>query len=134
MRYAKRHRRDRLDAAGPESQAPVVSKKTKPAPDEIGRRPVAWRDLVILCRKCGGKRKGGFGEDGSDDLRAALRKGLRAAGYGRSVRVIETGCLGICPKRAVVAFRGADPSQLLIVPRGRGVSDILGHLGFILPE
>ena len=121
------------------SQLSVVKSKRKPAPAVIGQRRAPCRDLVVLCRTCGGKRGGGkrgggFGEDGKHELRSVLRKALRAAGDGGGVRIIETGCLGVCPKRAVVAFRGNDPGRLLIVPRGSATPDVLAALGLMAPE
>ncbi len=109
---------------------PPVGKKIKPS-QPIGARQAAWRELVILCRKCGGKLKGGFGDDGRDDLRTALRDALRQAGRRRDVRIIEAGCFGVCPKRAVVALRGSLPGQLLIVPQGQPAAAVLDGLGII---
>ncbi len=106
-----------------------VGKKIKPPSPPIVVREVAWRELVVLCRKCGGKLKGGFGDGGRDELRAALRQALRLAGRRREVRIIETGCLGVCPKGAVVALRGAAPGQLLIVPQGEPAASVLAGLG-----
>jgi len=116
-----------------------VGKKSRAAPDQIDRRQAPtdqidrrqapWQDLVLLCRKCGGKLKGGFGDEGRDDLRSALRDGLREAGRRRDFRVVETGCLGICPKGGVVALRGSDPGRILIVPQGQAIVGVLEALG-----
>lgn len=114
-----------------------VSKKNKSRriPVEIGSRVASWRELIVVCRKCGGRLKGGgFGENGSDDLRSALRDGLREAGRKRDVRLVETGCLGICPKGAVVAIRGSEPGRILIVPQGQPAASVLETLGVILPK
>ena len=105
-----------------------MSKRTKSI-GEIGSREASWQDIVILCRKCGGKLKGGFGEKGRDDLRGALRHALRATGRRRAVRVLETGCFGICPKGAVVALRGKAPGRILIVPQGQPAARVLETLG-----
>lgn len=83
----------------------------------------------MLCRKCGGKLKGGFGEKGRAGLRSALRDELRDLGRRREIRVIETGCFGVCPKNAVVAARGSDPGRLLIVPQGQPAGAVLDALG-----
>ena len=96
---------------------------------EIGSREASWQELVILCRKCGGKLKGGFGEDGRSDLRGALRDALRETGRRGAVRILETGCFGICPKRAVVALRGTAPGRILIVPEGQPAATVLETLG-----
>lgn len=106
-----------------------MGKKSRAAPDQIDRRQAPWQDLVLLCRKCGGKLKGGFGDEGRDDLRSALRDGLREAGRRRDFRVVETGCLGICPKGGVVALRGSDPGRILIVPQGQAIVGVLEALG-----
>ena len=88
---------------------------------------------MILCRKCGGKLDGGFGDDGRDDLRSALRDGLREAGRRRDIRIIETGCLGICPKGGVVALRGSEPGRVLIVSQGQSTGHVLETLGVSPP-
>ena len=106
-----------------------MSKKSKAAPDEIGRRQASWQDLVILCRKCGGKLDGGFGDKGRHGLRSVLREGLREAGRRRDFRIVETGCLGICPDGGVVALLGSEPGRILIVPRGQAVGGVLAALG-----
>lgn len=106
-----------------------MSKKNKVVAGQIDSREAAWQDLVILCRKCGGKLKGGFGDKGRDDLRSALRDGLREAGRRRDVRIIETDCLGVCPKGGVVAMRGSEPGRILIVPQGQSAGQVLETLG-----
>jgi hypothetical protein len=141
LRYAIAYRPGggRIDPGTAALHPGLVSKKNKsrrpPAdgPVGIGSQVASWRDLVIVCRKCGGRLKGGFGEDGRDDLRSVLRDGLRAVGRKRDVRVIETGCLGICPKGAVVAIRGSEPGRILLVPQGQTPGRILETLGVILP-
>ncbi len=122
--------RGRLTPADASRTLRPVGKKIKPPPP-IGARQAPWRELVILCRKCRGKLEGGFGDEGRDDLRSALRDALRDAGRRRDVRIIETGCLGVCPKRAVVALRGSMPGQLLIVPQGEPAASVLDRLGII---
>ncbi len=111
-----------------------MGKKIKPSPQPIVGRQAAWRELVVLCRKCTGKLKGGFGDDGREDLRVVLREVLREAGRRHEVRVIETGCLGVCPKRAVVALHGSMPGQLLIVPQGQPAASVLDSLGISLTQ
>lgn len=78
-----------------------------------------WRDVVLVCRKCSRKLDGeGFGPDGDQSLRKALRKAL-SAGKGRKAKagVIEVGCFDVCPKDAVVVANAAKPAEWLIVPR-----------------
>lgn len=118
-----------IEASGGASHPWEMSKKSKAAPDGIGTHQASWQDLVILCRKCGGKLDGGFGDDGRDDLRSALRDGLREAGRRRDIRIIETGCLGICPKGGVVTLRGSEPGRVLIVSQGQSTGHVLETLG-----
>ncbi len=48
--------------------------------------------LVSVCHTCSG--------DGSA-LRSALKKEFKRRGCGKTVRVVKSSCLDICPKRAV---------------------------------
>lgn len=68
-----------------------------------------WRGLVLLCRECEDRR------DGPDAVRAKeVRRLLKAlpptgAETGK-LKVVQSGCLGLCPKKAiavVVACGGA---------------------------
>ena len=106
-----------------------MSRKNKTAPDTIVTRQAPWQDIVVLCRKCGGKLDGGFGDQGRDDLRSVLRDGLRDAGRKRDFRIVETGCLGICPKGGVAALRGSEPDRILIVPQGQAAGGLLETFG-----
>jgi len=105
-----------------------MSKHDKPA----GIRALAARGtaLVAICRKCGKKLGGGFGKDGDVSLAKALRcdfdlgKGKRAI-----VRLVETGCLDICPKGAVVVIAGDRPGETLLIPGGTSTDDVAVRLG-----
>lgn len=95
-----------------------------------------WEHLVLVCRKCSKKLDGGFGEDGEDTLRSELRRAFRKTRLRRSVRVLEVGCLSVCPKDAVSVVTSAAPSMVLIVPAGTqaeqaaaSVQEILGSHG-----
>ncbi len=81
-------------------------------------RPTPWRDVIILCRKCGKRCDGGFGNKGHESLKAALRRALREAGQHRQVRVMETSCLGICPKHGVTALNATRPGTIHVVSTG----------------
>ena len=87
------------------------------SPDPVSR-PTPWRDVILVCRKCGKKLRGGFGAKRKDDLKAVLRQALREAGRRHDVRVIETGCLGVCPKRGVTALNASHPSAIHVIPAG----------------
>jgi predicted metal-binding protein len=80
--------------------------------------PTPWQDIVLVCRKCSKKLDGGFGPDGGQRLGPAVKQMLRTTGRRRSVRVIETKCLRLCPKGAVTMLRGSQPGEMLAVPEG----------------
>ncbi len=71
---------------------------------------------------------GGYGPKGHDTLRSALRAELSAKGFRRQVRIIETRCLGVCPKRAVTALNAGKPDKILTVPRETRPEDALALL------
>lgn len=89
-----------------------------------------WSTCILVCKKCSKKAGGGFGEKG----RTSLAKALRARGSGKRGRkadfgVIETGCLKLCPKNAVVVIDTAYPQDWRVVPRGTDVDALAGDLG-----
>lgn len=75
-----------------------------------------WREVVILCRKCGKKLDGGFGPKRKDSLKDSLRVALRDIGQRRQVRVMETACLGVCPKGGVTALNATRPGLVHVIP------------------
>jgi predicted metal-binding protein len=83
----------------------------------IGTRPTPWKTFLLLCGKCARKMDGGYGPKGKDTLRSALRTELSAKGLRRQVRIIETRCMGVCPKRAVTALNASQPGTILTLPR-----------------
>ena len=102
-----------------------MSKKRAIDDKQIYNVQTGWTDTLLICRKCSRKLDGGFGPDGTDTLRRALRAGLRAAGRRRQVGLMEVACLGVCPKRAVTTARASEPGSLRIVPEGTPVEVIL---------
>ena len=86
-----------------------------------------WSGVVLVCGKCSKKLGGGFGEKGRTPLAKALR-GEPGFGKGRKaeVGVVETKCLGICPKAAVVVVDTREPGRWRIVPAGSDVA-LLGE-------
>jgi predicted metal-binding protein len=91
--------------------------------------PTGWRNVVFICRKCSKKLDGGFGADGTQSLRGALRDGLRARGRRGEVGLIEVGCLGVCPKGAVTVGLASAPGELLVVGRGADAGAVLDRGG-----
>jgi len=89
-----------------------------PTDNMISTTQAPWRDIAMVCGKCSRKLKGGFGKKGKHDLADVLKVALKEAGRRRELRVVEVGCLGLCPKRAVTAVSSARPDQVLAIPKG----------------
>jgi predicted metal-binding protein len=71
---------------------------------------------------------GGYGPKGKDRLKTALRSGLAERGRLRQVQVIETRCMGVCPRKAVTALNAEDPETILTIPRKTDAGDALARL------
>jgi len=119
-----------LILAQPHPNFGVMSKKT---PDGLATTPTPWREVVLVCGKCSKKLHGGFGPDRDDTLARVLKQALRSAGRRREIRVIETKCLGLCPKDAVTVLPAAAPGALLTVAGPAGLARLLGRLGVDQP-
>jgi len=94
-----------------------------------------WAGAILVCGKCSKKVGGGFGPKGKTSLVKALRK-ADGLGKGRKARVgvIETRCLGICPKNAVMLVDTRHPDRWLAVPAGADVADVAAGLTSDEPE
>ena len=92
---------------------------------EITAHPTPWLSVILICRKCSKKLVGGFGPDGGQTLTRELKRALRADGQRRTIRVIETKCLGLCPKDAVTVLPAGNPAFLLAVPAGTAAASVL---------
>lgn len=85
--------------------------------------------LLAVCGKCSKKVDGGFGKGGKASLVKTLRRDLASAkGKRAGVRIVETRCLGVCPRHAVAMVDGARPDAVLIVARGTDVGMIADRL------
>lgn len=94
-------------------------------------RPVRaqWSGAVLVCGKCSKKLDGGFGAKRRTSLAKLLRKALglgkgRKAGRG----IVETKCLGLCPKNAVAVLNADRADRWFVVPAGTDVADIQAAL------
>jgi predicted metal-binding protein len=96
--------------------------------DPITARPTPWKTVLLTCGKCSRKLNGGFGPKGRDTLKSQLRLALTARGHRREVRIIESRCLGICPKKAVTALNAASPGRILIVRKKTKASEAIAWL------
>lgn len=94
----------------------------------IRSRPRPWKTVILLCGKCARKLDGGFGPKGKDTLRGTLRSALKEHGCRRQVRIIESRCIGICPKKAVTALNASRPGTVLTVPTGTPADVVLEQL------
>lgn len=92
--------------------------------------------LIAICGKCGRNLGGGFDDDGKRPLAKTLRRRVPGAkGKRATLRIVETKCLDICPKGAVVVLDSADPGVTMIVPAGMPVAEVAGELGLgVLPR
>lgn len=93
----------RQDPGGAVREDEVESDRVESARVETTKVRTAkagFTDLVLVCRKCA-KRQGVDRKQLGRAVKRAFRQGAReAAGKGAGkVRVLETGCLGPCPKR-----------------------------------
>jgi predicted metal-binding protein len=84
-----------------------------------------WERALLVCGKCTAKLDGGFGVKGRIPLGKALRKEL-GVGRGRKARIGVAGvkCLGLCPKRAVVAIDTAHPGRWHVIPAGTAIAEV----------
>lgn len=83
---------------------------------------------MLLCGKCARGLDGGYGRDGDETLRAALRAALKKAGRHKEVHIIETRCLGVCPKGAVTVLNAHAPGRILTIPAGTPIAEVLALL------
>jgi predicted metal-binding protein len=96
--------------------------------DNFSSRPTPWRNVVVLCRKCGKKLDGGFGRKRKESLKTVLRQTLRTAGRRRDIRILETSCMGLCPKGGVTALNATHPGTIHVISVGSEPTDALQTL------
>ena len=97
-------------------------------PHRVRSRPTPWKTVILLCGRCARKLDGGFGPKRQQPLRNALWTAIKARGSRREVRIIETRCMGICPKKAVTAINASRPGRILTVPKGAEADEVLAQL------
>ena len=88
-----------------------------------------WQGPVLVCGKCSKKLDGGFGKKGRTPLAKVLRTilGLKK-GRKATLGVVETRCLGICPRHAVALVDGRRPGEWLVVPRDADIAELAARL------
>lgn len=72
-----------------------------PNPAEARTAKARFSEIVLVCAKCAKRQS-----LRPRDLRGRVKDALKRAG-GRKVRVVETGCLGPCPKRLLALATGS---------------------------
>ena len=89
---------------------------------KIGAR---WERAILVCGKCSKRLDGGFGRRGRTPLAKALRKflGLKK-GRKAPLGIIETRCLGVCPRGAVTVIDAARPEEWLLVRAGTPIDEV----------
>ena len=97
-------------------------------PHPVRSRPTPWNTVILLCGKCARKLKGGYGRKSKETLHAVLQTELKTMGDKREFRVIETRCMGICPKKAVTALNASVPTRILTIPQGTEAAEALAQL------
>ena len=89
-------------------------KETLPDPDRPDEAPdflvkPKFGGVVVLCKACQ-KRSSGPAKLKAKDLRKAMRR--EPAPNGLRLRVVESSCLGLCPKKAIAAVAMARGGQI----------------------
>ncbi len=88
-----------------------------------------WEGAVLVCAKCSRRVGGGFGPKGKTRLAKLLRK-QPGFGTGRKARigVVESRCLGVCPRDAVTLVDTRRPADWLLVRPGTAVEAVIARL------
>ncbi|MCQ8279111.1 hypothetical protein NFI95_11720 [Acetobacteraceae bacterium KSS8] len=105
-----------------------MGEKHKAVPGEITVARGPWTTCVLLCGKCGKKLDGGFGDKRDESLASVLKQLLRDREQRKWVRVIQVGCLDICPRGGIAAMRGDAPGEMMIIPAGMDAASIAQRL------
>ena len=84
--------------------------------------PSKWGPVALVCKKCGKKLGGGFGRKGKLGLAETVERTLKEEGRRRAVRVVEGGCLAVCPKGAVTVALG---DRVLVVDAGTEAAEVI---------
>ncbi len=83
-----------------------------------------WATTLFVCAKCTKRAGGGFGRRGRTPLAKALRKALTPAQRDQ-FGVIAVKCLGVCPQSAITMIDSRSPREMMIVPVGTAVADVV---------
>lgn len=83
-------------------------------------------EVVVVCSKCA-KRQGLRPRAVRALLKKAAKQDARAAGSRRKLCIVESGCLGPCPKRAIAVATGASlaAGRVILLDPEAGAADAL---------
>ncbi len=101
------------------------------APDGVKPKIGAqWERTILVCGTCSKRLDGGFGKKGRTPLAKALRKFLGVKRWRKAtIGIVETKCLGICPRGAVTVIDAASPVAWLLVRSGTEIDAVAASLG-----
>lgn len=94
------------------------------------RAAASWDDVLFVCGKCMKRQKGDWS---GPPLRKQLKHALKSEGVGKQIRVVQCGCLDLCPKHGVTLARGSelgDAKKLRVVSSG---DDLRMVVDWLLP-
>ena len=82
-----------------------------------------WLDVILVCAKCARKA-------GRKRFAKELKGALKGSSSGRPARVVEVGCLDLCPKRRLTLATGPDlaAGRLWVLPGSTDASEAAAHL------
>lgn len=87
-----------------------------------------WEANLLVCRKCGKRLGGGFGDKGKTPLVKLLRKAIGGKGRNARIGVVEVKCLGICPGNGVTVVDSREPGRWRIVRAGTPTQEVIDML------
>ncbi|MEG3146097.1 hypothetical protein U1839_15690 [Sphingomonas sp. RT2P30] len=89
-----------------------------------------WERSILVCGKCSKRLGGGFGEKRRTALAKALRTFLGVKRNRKAtIGIVETRCLGVCPRGAVTVIDGASPRAWILVREGTAMAEVADALG-----
>ena len=113
---------------------PAVAPLPIPVTAEAVREAKApFARAVFVCGKCARKLgKRGFGPEGREPLRKALKRAVKDGEWkaGGKVRIVETACLDLCPKgrQAAATEDSLRRRRLFVVDPGASAQGVLTRL------
>ena len=92
---------------------PIPTPTPTPATDAILTLRPGWKQIVMVCKACE-KRSKGPKKFGARKVARALSSALRQARQPKT-RIVQTTCLGLCPKQAVAVAAAAPAGAMHVI-------------------